>query len=152
MNEDARKMINDRLERLFPEGVTTLYFSNRSGVNAFGERNPFNDQSELSEKIYTCLQLNKHSVSYSSYFETYAGANRSVIDVWRHIKHYYPDTTIFEVMSTVYNMIYETQQINTFICGDIGRRVLIIDKEDWYAHDSDEYDVFYITLDEWNNI
>jgi hypothetical protein len=156
MNQQARNTVNSKLLSLFPNGVTTLYFANYEGIDAFRNKNPFEGLG-LDTSIMRCLQYNKEYESFFSgknneWCETPSGANRSVIDIWRHIKHYNPDLTIFEVMDCLYDLVYEDNDINCFICGDIGRRVFIIDEDVFYLNDGDMYDVFHITFDEWKNI
>jgi hypothetical protein len=152
MNEKARKIVNETLGFLFPNGVTSLYFySDFRGKKL--EDNPFKNLN-LDNSILECLNIMRYCESYdeNAHYECREGANRSVIDVWRHLKYFNPDLTIFEVMNTVYKLIYYDNLINTFICGDIYRRVLIAGENEFYAHDYDIYDVFHLFLDEWKNI
>lgn len=157
MNQEKRDIVNSRLKDIFCGEIDTLYFSNYDGENIF-ERSPFKDLS-LIDSIIECLRLNEDNCSANSRtksVETGEDCNRSVIDIWRHLKYYNSELTIFEVMSCLYNYIMnETEydyKISTFICSDIRRRVFILKDHRFYVTDKSVNDSLHINFHDWNNI
>lgn len=156
MNQEKRNTVNDRLGVIFGNEIEVLYFSDWDEKNIFN-KNPFDGMS-LIDSIIECLSLNKEfcSTSQKGGLETDSNCNRSVIDIWRHLKYYNPELTIFEVMSCLYEYIMsedeEEFRISTFICPNIGRRVFILDDTSYYVSDTQFADALHIDFHEWNNI
>jgi hypothetical protein len=97
--------------------------------------------------------------------ETYAGCNRSVLDIWRHCIYYRPELTIFDIMNSLYSLVYDGD-ISTLFCGNIERRVFYIyfsynEEDDDFSgefdgyqdsSDEEEEDEFGLVFPEWCGI
>lgn len=124
---------------------------NHSGHNY--EKVLQNPASTIRELILAVLKLSIYNCSFPAEkgrFETYGSARRSVLDIWRHIKYYRPEVTIFEVMSTIKNM---NNEIRGWYCMDVKRRVFWC----WMGSgagisNGDSIDEFGLLLNEWDNI
>ncbi len=98
--------------------------------------------------------------------ETESGRLRSSLDIWRHIKKYNPQTTIYEVMKCIADNWGE-MNLYSHICCTIERRVFRI-AEDSFDEDDDDYyddpeysneindemegDEYGLTFSEWSNL
>lgn len=87
------------------------------------------DFKDLDDAIIKCLHL---TFLYDSYredeniFETSRSKWRSSLDIWRHVKHYLPDTNIFEVMESLFR---QRKQLSGHYCPNIHRRVFKLSKD-----------------------
>lgn len=150
MNEKARKIVNERLDIIFPDGVRSLYFSDYDSILTIS-KNPF-EKLSLGDSIIKCLELMKDFCSSTkNYLETGDDCNRSVIDIWRHLRYYNTKLTIFDVMRELYILV-DMGSISTFICPNIKRRVFIYGEDDFYANDLEIHDTLHLTFYEWENI
>jgi hypothetical protein len=87
--------------------------------------------------VRRCIELNYNYNSINSEsqeIETYRSRSRSSLDIWRHIKYYYPDIEIFDVMSSLHK-IYMNKEIRGIFCNDIKRRVFRIHETDQFHND-----------------
>lgn len=108
----------------------------------------------VEQMVERCLELIEHHSSMDSetgIIETFPARARSSLDIWRHIKYYYPDVTIFDVMNAMYNI---GEKLVGHICHDIGRRVfkLKANKSDWGLNYLDDEDEYGLTFHQWSDI
>lgn len=114
MDEIARNLIREFCE---DKNCAPLHF-----YGYISERTVF-DSTNVDSMVLRTLELTNRFPSYcNSTVETFPGKNRSVLDIWRHIIYYYPDTTIFQVMDSLYRLVY-AGKITTLFCSTIHRRV-----------------------------
>lgn len=112
----------------------------------------------LDELVYECLSLtdcygsqNPETLSY----ETQSGKWRSVLDIWRHVRYYQPDVTIFDVMRSLWE---QRVKLVGQICNDIHRRVFKLHEHSewaelvWYENEPEDYDEFELNFNEWADI
>ena len=150
-----RKLVNDFLNK-FPDDYTDkLQFR-----GWFRKKSKYFDSSKasLDSMVLKCIELMWEFPSVDEFdtLETHNGAYRSVLDIWRHIKNFVPDITIFEVMNSVYRV---HGQLNCQICNEIKRRVFYnprITKMNFsgtpfnrHAENKDEFGLYF---DEWEDI
>jgi hypothetical protein len=57
----------------------------------------------------------------NGFIECGSKRRRSSLDIWRHIKFYYPEVTIFDVMHSLYNLY--RKEVYGFYCTTVWRRV-----------------------------
>lgn len=76
-----------------------------------------------------------------------AGANRSVVDIYRHIPKRY-NVTLFDVMSALADMAY-AGDIATMKCNDIRKRVFFLGG---YLEDDFRIDELGLSLPDWRDI
>jgi hypothetical protein len=100
-------------------------------------------------RIYPSYRLNHETGS--TYWETRVGALRSAGDIWRHVKRYKPDATIFNVMAALYRL---RTRVTSSYCGNVRRQVfrpyenLFQIQDNPQAHRSE----FAVHFDKWKNI
>jgi hypothetical protein len=113
---------------------------------------------DLMELVKDVLQLSTHYYSFRKeesgqlIYETGSDRSRSSIDIWRHVKHFKPNTTIFEVMSTLFEL---ENDLEGNYCDVVERRVFHSpwDLSGWtYFYDSEELDEFGLYFFDWENI
>jgi hypothetical protein len=107
----------------------------------------------LKEFVMEVLDKTVHyeSLNEEGLCETKANASRSVEDIWRHIKYFRPDVTIFEVMNVI------GQNKDKFVgnyCGGVKRRVFRTRRAlpDWALLHQDFTDELGLKFSEWSNI
>ncbi len=119
----------------------------------FSEReikSDISDTQSLETLIERCLQLMEIACSYNTEtgaLETIDGKWRSSLDIWRHIKLFRPQVTIYQVMKTLW--IIKSKLVGHY-CPDIRRRVFKLKETNltcglvygtMYKRQLDEYDV-----------
>jgi hypothetical protein len=62
----------------------------------------FNDLFDLILQILTLAKTNCSVNIRTQKLETTARRSRSTYDIWRHVKYYLPETTIFEILREMY--------------------------------------------------
>lgn len=87
------------------------------------------------------------------YSETFNGRSRSSLDIWRHIKYYLPEITLYDVMHSLYN-IMQTHPIMSQYCNTIRRRVFNAQNSynrptNYSASVTDEYG---LKFPDWKNV
>ena len=161
MNEENRKKVEDYLNSSKIYSLAPLIFEGyESNKEEFDPT-----KYSVEDMIERALELSKEYNSINSEtdkFETYANRSRSSLDIWRHIKCYYLDITIFDVMNALYNLAVD-KKLGGLFCPDISRRIFRLqrleekDCYDEYIEDSDvcggwhkdEYGLGFIN---WKNI
>lgn len=112
----------------------------------------------LTELVKDVLQLSKHYYSFRKeeygqlIYETSSDRYRSSIDIWRHVKHFKPKTTIFEVMNVIWEL---GDELEGNYCDVVARRVFhsCWDEEDGPTlFDQEELDEFGLYFSDWKNI
>ena len=104
--------------------------------------------------ILECLKLtyNHGSLNNKNVRETSSARYRSSLDIWRHVKYYQPEITIFEVMRTLYK---NREVLIGQYCNFVHRRVFMYKiNNNWYSMLSDKYeqDEYGLTFYKWRNI
>ena len=157
MNQENRDKVNNYLNSENVESLSPLYFNGYESPKNEFDRNKYTVE-------YMCKRVLKLTREYPSYdietkeIECRAGANRSSLDIWRHIKYYYSDITIFDIMNALYNI--ESQEYYGFFCTTICRRIFKNayknSNEDWQRNlryffniSCDEYGLVW---DDWKEI
>lgn len=74
--------------------------------------------------------------------------NRSVLDIWRHVKSVKSHITIFDTMNACKNLV-ERKRISSLFCKDISRRVFYAGLLRNGFSDENRSDEFNLTLSEW---
>lgn len=104
----------------------------------------------IEDAVYIVLQLCINCTSFfNGNYDCHAEANRSSGDIWRHLKKYRPDVTIFEVMRALYELS-ANEIIGCDYCDGIRKRV-------FWGYGSSTYgftiiDEYGLEFDEWTNI
>ncbi len=89
---------------IFKETGSRHYIPNYEIMSSYPEKKveDYNDLFDLISELFilakTCASVNINTDK----METSASRTRSVFDIWRHIKYYLPEITIFEVMREFY--------------------------------------------------
>jgi hypothetical protein len=91
------------------------------------------------------------SINKDNIFETDEGRARSVLDIWRHVKHYRPKTSIFTVMHVLAN---NSGQLVGQYCFEVERRVFhhLEVRPNMTLEDEDEDDEFDLLFYDWTDI
>lgn len=146
------------------ESIAPLMFSGDAEIisMSLGKNVP------LSMRIMNALEQadESDSINSDSYdVETEGGRDRSVLDVWRHLRYYDKTLSIFEVMREIHGLIfsdYETisesrncllpeSKIVGHFCDTVARQVFNTRdvKQDYYMYVGRETE-FGIYINEWN--
>jgi hypothetical protein len=111
--------------------------------------------TRLLKPLEECLLKDSTTLIYNSYTkETSAGRNRSSLDLWRHLKFYLPEITIYDVMHSLYNLMQD-KPIHSQYCYTVQRRVFNCRESGYTApinygiQSKDEYGLLF---SEWKNI
>ena len=118
----------------------------------FGTHAVFNlDEHPIEDLIVYVLNFMHRYNSISSStgeIETYRNHDRSIIDIWRHLKFYLPELSIFDVMKN----IHKVKGLVGHYCPTVGRQVFnlksIRKMYDFY-NGSNEFDV---PFSEWKEL
>ena len=110
-------------------------------------------QLPLPELIVKVIYLTQYFKSENELgkIETGFAKNRSSLDIWRHVKYYLPDVTIYDIMHELFKLNYD--HFYTLFCPDIKRRVF-----HWYClrassnHDVNYRDEYGLTYYDWETI
>lgn len=133
MNASLRNRVESYLDNYLP-GRSSLVFV-KMGENesipidseSVVTREHFSgDDGSIESIVYNTINLSK---SYNSYrvhkhrltYQCRNGAFRSSIDLWRHIKYYFPEVTIYDVMHALYRLRFK---INGLFCTIVKRFVV----------------------------
>ena len=111
----------------------------------------FNSLEELVEKVLLLTHTHSSESMVFKKIETLPDRSRSVLDIWRHVKYYSPDTDIFDVMHTLYSL---KKVLVGHYCCNVRRRVFqhkSVGPGGWklITSDRDEFGLFF---DDWENI
>lgn len=127
MNEAQRGIVENFLSK---RNTKPLYFGGLYSLSNLIETTEINDKLSLDDLVIKVL---KYAKLYNSFIidkkdvDTGPGRNRSSLDIWRHVKYFRPDTTIFDVMHSLYNIVdYKENglyKIASLYCNNIRRRV-----------------------------
>jgi hypothetical protein len=160
------------LDYISDKDVSTLHFGEmtkdvittycKDGLDLNNYKDVIDDElsstTSLPELISKVL---KRSYCSSSLLEdgtldTPPGKNRSVLDIWRHVKFYLPEVTIFDVMYTLTTI---RDSYKSFWCNNIKRRVFVdkfsenIYYKDYYRNDTEnKMDEFNLPFFSWKTI
>jgi len=110
----------------------------------------------LNDLIVKCLFMSYWNASLTSDGEWYCreGKDRSVIDIWRHVKFFHPKTSLAQVMRGLYEIYDDNKRtIVGHVCKEIGHRVfnLRCHKSD-YEFFGDANDEFELTFPQWGDV
>lgn len=135
---ENRKLVLKRIRDYIKDNKhDPLYFEGFKGT--------LNISLPLGSQVQTVLQLMDEYPSYNvktDKYETRSGANRSSLDIWRHIIHYNPKVKLYEVMREL-----AKQSCCTLFCFDIQRRVFFTDCTYWA--DKEHLDEYKLTWNDW---
>jgi hypothetical protein len=155
MNQHNREMVEYYLKSGNVMSLAPLYFEGYTSTKE--EFDP--EKYSVEDMIERTLELCKENWSVNSEdkdLETGPNRSRSSLDIWRHIKYYYPTITIFDVMHSLYIMGREREEVGGLFCEDVNRRVfrlLRLELEDIYGTSfswcGDEYG---LDFDDWKDI
>jgi len=106
----------------------------------------------LNELVLFVLENTSKYYSKNKYMtETGRGRLRSSLDIWRHVKYFRPNISIFDVMNSLYEIKHE---LISHYCVTVNRRVFGLRK--FYSrvyslleNEKDEYGMVFI---DWENI
>ena len=95
--------------------------------------------SELVEKVLDLTGQFYSLNSETKELETPPARNRSSFDIWRHVKYFNSDITIYQVMHVLADLIINKIRNETisFFCPDIKRRIFIFKKYDKHNYYTD---------------
>jgi hypothetical protein len=127
---------------------TPLYF-----VNSYGVIKEIEGGKEISLEKLIYVILDFSSTCYSrdkDVVETGPSRRRSVLDIWRHVKYYLPETTIYQVMNSLYKI---KDELFSEVCLYIQRRVFKLGKFILFKVCDNRVDEFgFSYFNEWENI
>ena len=117
----------------------------------------FDKESSLDDLVYKCLYYTNSYYSWVEIYpgmfeiETISGKWRSSLDIWRHVKHFRPEATIFEVMNSLYNI---KESLVGHYCPDIRRRVFKLNRFTFTSGliDLDCPDEYGLYFEDWREI
>src|SRR5574339_488781 len=161
MNENLIPQVNSYLSSVDTTPLDFYCFKLKSG-KAYEYEYTVKHVSDMSVKtlglerviLNTLEHTNNYASGVNGNIETGCDCYRSSLDIWRHIKRYNPDVTIFDVMRCIGNHSY-TMELYSHICSSIERRVFrIADGDDWENEINDSYDrdEYELTFDEWSEL
>lgn len=105
----------------------------------------------LDKAVIRCLELMEKYPSIdqkTGYQETRNGADRSAIDIWRHLQVDYPEVTLPEVMQTMYKI---RRKLNGHYCYVVKRRVFFLKSSSFgILFDSRFKDEYGLKLRHWS--
>lgn len=166
MNQSYRQRVDNYISQ-FDTGSLAFYKQTWNPNKCDFEYEPV-EVSDLSIKELGLQQVIvntlNHNCNYASgingNIETSQDALRSALDIWRHIKKYNSNVTIYEIMKCIADN-YEYMNLYSHFCCTIERRVFRIsdagedgEYEDYPEEindccDSDEFDLFF---HEWSEL
>lgn len=127
------------------EIVTTINFSDR------------NNHRALVRECLSYMDMYDSTNAKTKKYETsHSAERRSVVDIYRHLRYYYPRISIFQLMRAIWELDYALE-LDGMLCTGIGRRVFrysyneIGDKGYDIIHKEEE-DEFGLYFDEWKDI
>jgi hypothetical protein len=127
---------------------TPLYFENlpKEDIAKF-------KKYSLDTLVFRCLEKMKRYDSFCNedkIFETRSGKWRSILDIWRHVLFFRPQTTIFDVMDSVARN--EHKYYGQY-CFEIHRRTFkTYVTGNWGISDKNLRDEFDLYFEDWQNI
>ncbi len=139
-------------EYLFDKNKNPLYF-----IDYYDEKVPIPNAKNLSliDLIIKIIELNEND--YLSWgegiFEKFDYSYRTSLDIWRHVKFYKPEITIFEVM----RCIYDNENIFiSHVCHEINCRVFTLDDDRYGTMErfinQTELDEYGLTFYDWGSL
>lgn len=160
MNKAHRERVNsylsvcntEPLEFYRQDWIGQTYKYSKAGDDDFIEALKISKEISLSDAILSLLSYtNAYASGINDNIETTPGRLRSVIDIWRHLKKYNPDLTIFEVMDSIYK---DNSYLYSHYCGFIDRRVFCLADNDEYPEEINDWDddEFGFNFDYWSDI
>lgn len=155
------------LDYIKPLDQSTLIFRGFDDSKVNVEKLSFDNIVEL------CVKLSEDHwsiIEETNEVECDPDRYRSSLDIWRHVKHFLPNATIFDVMHSLWDN--KDSYIGQYCC-DIYRRVFkhkgnwsdelyYVDPDDYYTDDGDfdecslecegDYDEYGFLFPDWNNV
>lgn len=80
--------------------ISPLMFEGYTSNKGEFDISKYSIQSMIERALDLSYRYNSINIR-TGLVETYGGRYRSIIDIWRHIRYYYPRISIFEVMRNV---------------------------------------------------
>ena len=163
MNEEFRKYVDEYLGSESVESTEPLGFYNQKYNNSkfCYDYKPV-EVTDLSIKelgltkaiINTLDHTRDYASGINNHIETGPLALRSALDIWRHIKKYNPEISIYEVMKCIADN-HERMGLYSHFCCTIDRRVFVIADDDEYEeeiNDDEEQDEFGLYFSDWSEL
>jgi hypothetical protein len=128
----------------FPQ--TPLHFPDQEDEIKFtGSMNKLVTEILNKVELFPSKNVNNH-------VETWPGRRRSVLDIWRHVQFYKPDTTIFAVMRCLFRLGEEN--LTGCVCKEINRRTFRLKCHHLHLGlgNMDELDEFGLVFEDWKEI
>lgn len=105
----------------------------------------------IRDAVKEALMLSRNFGSYNpsiNRMETTPGRMRSSLDIWRHLKSYYPDIDIFSVMEAIYQL---RRNLYGHYCITVKRAVFkwandLADMQSFYCND------YHMTFNGWKKL
>lgn len=156
MNEENRKKVENYLNNMWVSTEPLIFEGYESRIEEFDP-----EKYSVEDMVERALELCKkyfsiNSSSEEGNWETNPDRSRSSLDIWRHIKYYYPTITIFQVMNALYILGRERQEVGGLYCSDVGRRVFrlirIEEEGDWESTFHWSPDEYGLGFNDWKDI
>lgn len=119
MNQTNRDKVLDYLNE--NETAPLYYDGYESPKNEFNP-NKFTVKEMVLRAMALCCDYDSYNSDTKEY-ETCEGKHRSAIDLWRHIKYYYPEIEIFDVIMAIKEICNVDFKARGQFCNDVKRRV-----------------------------
>jgi hypothetical protein len=159
MNQVNRNKVEEYLVSENVDSIEPLVFLDyKSPVNEFDP-----SKFTVDDMVVRALLLSKshHSAFENGEIESYKNRYRSCLDIWRHIKYYYPDISIFDVMHSLYST-YHIKTSGQFCC-DVNRRTFKIElgtpprtnymsRDGMHIYCNRSFDEFGLDWEDWKDI
>lgn len=135
----------------FGDSIVDVYGDCRKMKKVSADRSNYS----LDDMISFVLEMARQRESFYSRGSIYSwrqcrgGANRSAMDIWRHIKYYQPDIDLFSVMRGLFN--YDGNEYVRQVCPTVHKRVFYInyDNRNYNDYNKDEFSLLW---DDWEKI
>ncbi|MFH2013949.1 MAG: hypothetical protein ABIJ17_03205 [Patescibacteria group bacterium] len=138
---------------VFTNAMNDYIYLKHKYLYIFIETPEFNNIKELSKKnaVKEVLELSQNY--YSKYenrkrIQCKREANRSATDLWRHLKHFRNDISIFDVMTYLYELNINNECTSQYCC-TVLKRVFSLGRGAYNSRNKDE---FGLTLFDWKDI
>jgi len=146
-----RQFVNEYISNKSIDPLQFKHFSSNSDLTKVVVK--YHEELSLDELVLKCLELTNFNWSFSedNGIETCSRKWRSVLDIWRHVKYYRPEVTIFEVMNSLYR---NKKELIGQYCDQVHRRVFKLKKfnNNLTLNSQDNFDEFGLKFKDWESI
>lgn len=165
MNKEHRKLVNDYISNISDSAKVKLYFNSTFQdiySDAAKSKLSLNKLIILTLLFTNCSPSCRKDTGGYLYRETDEERNRSVLDIYRHIKSVRKSITIFSVMHSLYNVTFQpgsvrnNSPVEMSVCSTIERRVFYFVGVSlgrvYDDYDLQEFDEFNLQFKSWRYI